>query len=401
MIRRIIPLFLGCLAVFVAGCRRADVHLRPTIPYVSTILAGGNDEASRIVRGFGAPAASGAIYLVGEPAECSELGKALLECDAFDNVDGRLTSDGLADFAGETVVCVADYANTPYRGFVDAGNETFLRETAVRNVLAVMDTLCYVSPYDRSGMGSKRAPKLVVLTSSYMASHGLFDVDTLLRSLSCPLPVISPLSAMMEDALAYSDPSMVGVLARGDGIDSGIYSATLAQKAREAGKRVPECVVFAPEPGADPLLSFLDKYLAAGYDKPLDALIVDDLDVDMVALVQSLGSIASVMNEGFMTYGKALGAKFRMPDPRAVVIQRCYRMLRERNLFTHAIAQPRMETLMIRPRPDLPGSPYGADGYFTDQVKYGRASDVEVNTTMLLQYSSLYLPQTSTQDVQN
>ena len=382
-----------CLLILSCACRQTETYQRPTIPFVHSVLSGSFAYERAVVTDFSLSASEGALFLIGDQERCARLSESLVRSDRFDNVDGRDQQDGLPDFAGETICSIYDVANTPYRGYIGADNEEFLRELAVRGVLSAMDTLCFVSPYDRSGMGEKPVAKLVVLTSSYMAAFGQFDADTLLRALDCPLPVIAPVSSMLDEVFASEKtPAMIGFLAPKADIASGIYSALVQQKARSAGRPTPECVVFAPEAGEDPFQSFLDSYISAGYGQPLDVLIVDDLDVDMARLEESRGRVTSVMNEETLTYGKALAPDFRVLDVRSTLTSTCYRILRERNLFTHNIARPKTRAYMTCLKPDLPD---------TDAYRFGRASDASTDTYMLLQYSSRYFPQTQNTDVQN
>ena len=399
-VRSFLPLL--CLCVALCGCRHSETVTRPVTPFVQELLSDASLPGRVLLSEYDAADAGGALFIVGEKEACSQISDALERCDAFDNVDGRRSSDGLPDFAGETLCSVYDCVNVPYAGYADAGNADFLRELTVKSVLDALDTLCYVSPYDRSGMGLKPRAKAVVLASSQMALYGLFDLDTLLRSAACELPVISTLDAMLDQAFAPArKPTMVGVLGSRSDISSGIYSTLLRQKARKNGVPACECVAFASASEPDPLQAFVDSYLAAGYDRPLDVLLVDDLSVDMTALRERLERMRSVMDEESMTYGKVFPADFRVIDVRTAVIDACFRTLRTRNLFTHGISFPATRLFILCPRPELGEQYYGADGYFTDAFKFGRAPGSSAATTMLLQYSSRFLPKTADTDVQD
>ena len=120
----------------------------------------------------------GSIFIVGEPLESLHLSEALMCSDDFDNVTGTAHPDALPDFAGEEICSLLDKANSPYRGYLKASNSSFLRDLTVRHVVESLDSAVFISPFDKEGMGRRKAAKLIVLASPYMAAYGRFDADT-------------------------------------------------------------------------------------------------------------------------------------------------------------------------------------------------------------------------------
>lgn len=331
-----------CLAAIVAvSCKKKAETGEPPIALVSYIIENRNLPSHKLVASYSGNDASKSVFLVGSPVLCEAMRQKLLEVDAHDNIDGRLSPDGLPDFAGELVCTVVDFANAPYSAH--AGREEALREVAVRDMLVTMDTLCFINEYDRSGVASKPLPKLVVMASPYAAAYGKYDIDTLFKSLGCRLPVVYPLETMLDGVFAKKAGSLnIGFITGEESLDSTACEALLKGKA-EADKRS-GCtgVVFASDLSApDPLLSFLDSCLLAGKVRPLDAIIVDDPFADAVGMRMTLGRITNPDNPESLSYGKLIAPGCMIIEICESVSDECYRILRKGNLFTHNISLPR------------------------------------------------------------
>ncbi len=329
--------------IFLASCGRVQQAPAPPVRLVSDIISDSRLPEHGLVSGFNADDAEKSIYVVGAPDRCEYLRRELVSCDYFDNVDGRMVSDGLPDFAGEVVCTVLDYANAPYQQFLDGDREDRLREVAVRSVIAAMDTVCFISEYDQNGVASKPLPKLLVLESPFASGFGMYDVDSLFSALRCNLPVINPLRAMMDKVFdGRKSNAMVGVITGREYLSTGGYTSYLQEKARSRGLLSSDCVVLPASPDAgDPLIAFLEGYLAAGYSRPLDAILVDDFTVDVQKMRDALVRITDINNGESLSYGKLIAPGCVILDAALTVSSECYRYLRKRNLFTHDIAYPR------------------------------------------------------------
>ena len=99
---------------------------------------------------------------------------------------------------------------------------------------------------------------------------------------------------------------------------------------------------FVAEPGDRLLHRFLQRYIAEGNTRPLDAILIDDLAVRPDSLKNELADIVSVMNESSMTFGRLISRNFVFLDTFDSVADYCYALLRENNLFTHNIAKPQV-----------------------------------------------------------
>ncbi len=349
----ILVLVGAALLYWKANCPK-EPQSDPVIPYVRGIIDGTFKEEQKMLRSFGAPRVSDALFVVGPRERCEALSLAIMASDDFDNVDARLIPDYLPDFAGETICSIRNFDD--FAALAEESGQERLRELTVRNVLAAVDTLCYISPYDRSGLGRKPLAKLVVLASPYMCGYGAADVDSLLHATVCPLPIINPLGEMASSI--YSRPVQqaltIGVMADASADGCGAYESCLRKVAAATKSPAPACFVHSCEAEGDPLISFLDHFIAEGNGGKLDCLIVDDYSVDMDAIRMTLDRLVSGHSPESMTYGNLLAEGFKVLDSRKMTTMACYRKVRELNLFTHNISLPVGVDLMVLPMEDDP-----------------------------------------------
>ena len=339
--RAALPLSLLALLVLSAACRRQVVETHPTIPLVREILADKSGPRMQMLRDQ-QPRPVSDIAIIGPEFACDRLAEQFSFRDLQDNVDARFIPDGLPDFSGETFACIEDTLS--YDALLSAGQPEEMRRQTVLRVLAALDTVVHISPYDLDGLASKPSAKMVILTDPFLAEYGGFDVDTLLRSSGCAIPVISPIELMIDRAFEQGGrwDLSVGVIgdSRYDGSD--IYNRIFSRKAAERGAKGATCVAFSVAERDSVLHRFLRLYGAAGHVKPLDAILIDDLSVQADSLKNELAEIVSVMNESSMTYGRMFSRNFVFLNSFDTVAERCYAFLRENNLFTHNIAKPQV-----------------------------------------------------------
>ncbi len=338
------PLLL--ILLLSASCVRQKVETRPTIPLVREILAEKTGPRAELLRG-NEPRPTSDIAIIGSEYACDRLAERFSFRDVQDNVDASYQVDGLPDFAGETFACIEDAA--PYAEVLAADGADELRRRTVQRVLAALDTAVHISPYDLEGLSSKRASKFIVLADPVLAEYGGFDVDTLLSSTGCRVPVIRPVELMIDRAFANSTRGdlSVAILCDPHYGATGIYEQIFARKAAAQGRKGATCVVSSVARRDSVLHTFLKDYLAAGNTKPLDAILVDDLSVEMDSLKNELAEIISVMNESSMTLGRVIPRGFFFLNAFEEVSDCCYSFLREHNLFTHNIAKP--QVMVFRP----------------------------------------------------
>lgn len=350
-VRRASRWLLPLLLLLPVACERQEEEGRPTIPLVREILATRTSPWAQMLHTL-EPRPVYDIALIGSESACERLAEQLTFRDSQDNVDARFAGDGLPDFAGETFACLEDTVS--YAAILARDGEETLRTQTVLRVLSALDTLVHISPYDLEGLATKQRSKLVILTDPYLAEYGGFDVDTLLRSTGCRVPVVNPFELMLDQAFQEvgSNDITVGVLCEPEYAASGIYERIFARKAAEAGLSGASCVVGGVERRDSVLFTFLHDYRESGHEKPLDVILVDHLSLQPDELKMELAEIVSVMNESSMTYGRLVSRGFFFLNAYEQTSGFCHGFLRQYNLFTHNIANPRVSVYRTVEHPD-------------------------------------------------
>lgn len=339
--RAVRPLLPLLMLLPSSACRRQTAEVRPTIPLVREILSARSDPRAQMLRDRETVPASD-IAIIGSEFACERLAELFLFRDVQDNVDARMHRDGLPDFAGETFACIEDPGT--YAELLGARGSEELRRQTVLRVLAALDTVAHISPYDQEGMAVKPSSKLVVLADPYLAEYGGFDVDTLLRSTGCRVPVLSPIETMIGHAFDRTDRRdlSVGILCDPQFARSGIYERIFARLAAERQMQGASVVVSGVTSRDSVLHVFLQDYVASGHTRPLDAILIDELFVRPDSLKVELAEIVSVMHESSMTYGRLVSRDVFFLDAFDELSSACYKFLRQNNLFTHNIAKPQV-----------------------------------------------------------
>ena len=175
-VKRFFEVILLALSVIAAfGCSRRVENGYRTMAYVNSLLTDSLSELKSLAESSGKP--SGAVVLVGDPSGCLRLSEKMLLCDEFDNIDARKVSDGLPDFAGETIVSILNFADTAYEArSATEGGRTSLRESAVNGALAAL-----------------RCPsccKILIICNPVLSEYGGSDVSDLFEKIGCDVPVI-------------------------------------------------------------------------------------------------------------------------------------------------------------------------------------------------------------------
>lgn len=318
------------LALAVISCKNTEEVQIKTIPYVSALVAQGVDMPS-----FDS---DGAIFIVGDGRKCNDYADVFMNVDSRENVDASFVSDGLPDFCGEQLCVLTD---VPFISILSS-EHTKLSEEVVKDVMLSLDSLSHLSPFDTEGNIRKPVAKVVLLSNALSVIYGLSDVNALFELTGCDIPVISPLSIMMDQALDISDASAIttGIFTEGGLSSMGVYSLYFRKKAMDKGLAESDCVSFESLGSLTPLRDFMDNYIAGGYTKPIDAFIVDDFSIDVELLRKEYDSLTSVHNEESLKYKKYFSDSLRFFDCRETAVRAVFDVLRERNGFTHNIIFP-------------------------------------------------------------
>jgi hypothetical protein len=349
--RRALKYLLPLLAVAVS-CAKPATPGRLPVKLVTDIVSGA-DKGREVIAAAAVPESSGEIFIAGSPSSAAQFKDKFLECDIYENVRGASWSDELKDFAGETFSCISDWAFSPYGELASspAGTDS-LRELAVRLALASLDKKCNVSVYDLDANAKKNPAKIIVLTDPWMNQYGLFDIDTLFTLTSCKVTVISPQDLLFDEVFGGEKKSFnIGLICDSTYCGKGIYEKIFLAKSKShdiVGTRFFEA---SADGGSGCLYRFLDAYEAAGNVAPLDAILIDNPDVDMEAFRKDLQAARDYNREEYFNYGKYISPDLNLQNSCELVMRRCYWILRSGSLFTHRIAQPESKNYTVSPRP--------------------------------------------------
>ena len=161
-----------------------------------------------------------------------------LTADNFDNITGRSGSDGIADFGGEYFQILYDRANSPYGGYIDAGNPAFLKEQLIRNTLFLMSDRYYNLAVDEYQSGYKDPVKIVIVPSPVADYYALSDIQALLDRSGTGVKAVGVIESSIREALKGMDEDgnfCVGVLYSPEGVTSREYEAAIRKMASDSG----------------------------------------------------------------------------------------------------------------------------------------------------------------------
>lgn len=335
MYRSIIRIsLLSAAVVMMMSCRDAiSGVVGGRHPFVDKVLNDSTETGHAVLARYDRMNRKGAIALVGPSDECAVLSDYLTSSDIFDNVDGRKVGDWLPDFAGETIESCMDMSNVPY----SQRNEDEVTEMALRGALFAVSDSCYLP--DGIGKRAKRPAKIVLLSSSVMSVSGYKDVDTLFAAVGLGVPVISHAHVLAEQAYGHSvGGSRIGVWAEKDVLAAGVYTSVFHDMS-VAGMHM-DYVCYSPEGYydiKDGFRRFLDMYGASSGDMPLSVLLIDDIHLSSFA--GGLDEYAASLRAD-VRYSGLLADDFRVIDALSAMAAGTFRVMRERNSFTHKVALP-------------------------------------------------------------
>lgn len=313
------------------ACHERKVVLQDTIPYVKQ-LAVDTADTYPLLQSYRSAGTRGSIVLIGEPEATLSLAAQFKSVDAVDNIDGKAVSDSLPDFAGESFDVVMDLYNAPYTRMASSSPDS-LREVAVRNAVMAVDSIAYSNALDASSRLPKSRAKVFVLASSLLTEFGRFDIDTLFKMVEREPVILTSVDAMLDEA-KRSGCRRVAVWAPEQARPA--YEAA-AQKAGLDLALVPMTGNGNPEPAFRDVLRV---YRADHPNVVLDAVLLDSFTADLDALYAEQEHIHRQITEEDMSLDRILAPHFRFIEPKTSLSAACYRLLREKNLFTHDIAYP-------------------------------------------------------------
>lgn len=338
---------LGVLALLLtfASCNKRPVVVRDTIPYVKQ-LAADTTGAFRLVRTYRSAGTKGSIAVIGEPEAAARLASFLLAADQVDNIDGRPVPDRLPDFAGESFDILLDLYNAPYVRMAGSSPDS-LREVTVRNVVNAVDTVAFSNALDPRSRLTKARSKVFVLANSLLSEYGTFDVDTLFKMAGREPIILTSVEAMLQEAARTGCKSVA------------VWAPAEARSAYENAAKVltPNLDVTVVSTTGNGVLrpAFRDMLRIYRSLKPggnLDAVLLDSFTASLEELNAEKEHIHRQITEEDMAFDRILMPRFRFIEPNTSLTGALYRLLREKNLFTHDIAYPSVRYYQTEENPD-------------------------------------------------
>ena len=324
--------FLVLLGTLVS-CHERQVNVRDTIPYVKQIAVDTTGTFA-LVSTYRTAGTKGSIAVIGEPEDAARLASFLLAADHVDNIDGKARPDRLPDFAGESFDILLDLYNAPYLRLA-ASSPDSLREVAVRNAVIAVDTVAYSNALDPNSRLVTSRAKVFVLANSLLSEYGQFDVDTLFKMAGREPLILTPVEAMLCTA-ADAGYKRVAVWAPAES------RSAYENAARTWTPQMDVTVVSTTGNGVlrPAFRDVLRMYRSLKPGTNLDAVLLDSFTADLEELGAEVEHIHRQITEEDMAFDRILMPHFRFIEPNASLTAALYRLLREKNLFTHDIAYP-------------------------------------------------------------
>ena len=382
------------LAMVLTACERNKKVSEPYLPFVKQALTDTSSVSRYILDNYVPNNVAGSIAVIGDFDPVCRMVSDFLCSDRFDNIDGREQPDELHDFAGETFTPVFDMANSPYAGYIEAENIPAMREAAVSMAVASLGSSCYSNTFDEE-MTSPRIPaKVLIVDSPCLCRYALKDIDTLLVSAGIDVPVLSLSDEMMNRAGKRHPNGLIAVLAGSKEIEHGLYKGVY-ERCRNGSDSFPDYIEHTVSGGDSKtiFMEFLDNYLASGAQDKISAVLVgvssDSLNVR--ALSEVLEEIRTSQGLDMENYRAVLDENFEFIGGEDAVIQACYNVLRDHNLFTHRIAYPSVKAYVTVPSSSVPLESVSFGGTLSDKFKYNHSADASIQITRTVPLGRLYM----------
>lgn len=321
---RTLLLFVFFLSALTISCRKAVSAGPDTIPYVKNILNDRTGYEFNVLSSSSDIGSKGTVAIVDNPMRATSLCDVILNCDFFENIDGKPTPDLLPDFAGETVVALIDSSFDAKMSLADSSG---VRELAVKSFISVLDT-------------AVRA-KAVIFSSPLMAVNAAFDVDSLKHFFGLDVPVIYPVKSASEYVKSTfgQDASTMVVTNDESMCESGRYDCFFSH---------PYVVCVPDQSDSLSFRTLLTQYASCADAGALDAVVLDDYMTEPAAFLSEIDEIINVESPENLALRQLISVKFEVVDCRDMAAKACYWQLRNHNMFTHNVAYPIGLTLNVQ-----------------------------------------------------
>ncbi len=392
--RRLIVISFLAFVIVLSSCERNNKVPEPYLPLVKQALTDTSSVAWHLLDGYEPDSITGSIGLIGDFEPLCSLVSEFLSSDRFDNIDGRGIPDELHDFAGETLSPVFDVANAPYDGYIDSENIPAMREAAVSMALASLGSVSYSNTFDEVLTAARIPAKVLIVGSPYLCRYAMRDIDTMLVSKGKDIPVLSLTDEMFRRAGERHPDGVIAVLADARELGYGLYRDVYERVSR-GSEHFPAYVEHADsgQNSRTSFTAFLDSYITSGATEKISAVLVgtssDSLNVR--DLSEALEQILTSQGLDMENYRSVLADDFEFISGEDAVIRACYRVLRQKNLFTHRIAYPSVRAFVTVPSAGAPLENTDFGGSLASRFKYNHSADASMQITRVVPLSRLYL----------
>lgn len=382
------------LAIMLTACDRNKKVSEHYLPFVKQALTDTSSVSRHILDQYVPNCVNGSIAVMGDLEPVCRMVSDFLCSDRFDNIDGREHPDELHDFAGETFTPVFDMANSPYDGYIEAGNIPAMREAAVSMAVASLGSSSYSNTFDEELTSSRTPAKVLIVDSPYLCRYALKDIDTLLISAGIDVPVLSLSDEMMYRAGERHNRGLIALLTGSKEIEYGLYRGVY-DRCRNGSDSFPDYIEHVATGGdsRSVFTEFLDSYISSGAQGRISAVLVgvssDSLNVR--DLSEALEEIRTSQGLDMENYRSVLDEDFEFIGGEDAVIRACYRILRGRNLFTHRIAYPSVKAYVTVPSSTVPLDNVDFGGSLSAKFKYNHSADASVQITRTVPLGRLYM----------
>lgn len=329
------------------SCKSGDDEGFVPSPYVQNIISDKSSHEFSVFSSCQTPLRGGDIAVAGSLDRCLSFSQMFLASDSHDNVSGRSGADGLPDFSGEKITLFPSKI-----GLIPSDSIIYM---GISQLVYAIDTIYHLSPYELEGLGHKGRSKILVFADASHYASCKDDIDYLLSWFGSSFPVVFPAEVATRACMKRINSDAVSVGYVCDSIHSEYpeYDRILSDVSVESGKTVRSQFTFMiPDNCENPMIAFMDAYIASGNSSPLDAIVLDSNVYDVSCFESISGSFRSVLSPEFLSYGRYLATDFSVVGVYEATADYCYNLLRKRNLFTHNICFPYTESYCIVRHPD-------------------------------------------------
>lgn len=351
------------------------------------------------------------IGIIDDTPDGIQVVKMFLHSDQYDNITGKLTGDGIPDFAGENYIFLSDNANAPYSNYVEKGKADYLRELVVRDALFLLRDHYFNIVYDQKPTGVKEHSKILVVASSSASVTALKDIEILLQKSETGVKVISLINCGVSDMLASLDSakeSFIGLLATPTVTFSGDYERVISDLSVSKGfkgkiRLYSETVEdfekgdslgfkFDQSPSDFAryhLISLIEKHRMDGNKNPLKGVILGSPIFSHIAdsLKMVINDLLNFKKEGVYIYKNIIDENFTFYDPVTSTTRECYRILRESDELSMRLERSVVTSFISVPIHGLSLEQMDEFGNLSDKFKYGREVGSDNLTTKIVPFS--------------